>query len=155
MAQRVKCLPTKWETWIRSLGQEDPLEKEIATHSSTLAWKIPWIAKPGRLQSMRSQSQTRLTNFTFKIFTMLSFCPKTVQISHNYTYILSLHNLPPFPASHPSRSSGNIKLGSLCYTTTSHQLSVLYLIYIYTVALLNDASGSLFKAFLKAFSVPI
>ena len=50
--QRVKRLPTMWETWVRSLGQEDPLEKEMATHSSTLAWKIPWTEKPGRLQSM-------------------------------------------------------------------------------------------------------
>ena len=65
VAQRVKCLPAMQETWLRSLGQEDPLEKEMATHSSTLAWKIPWIEKPGRLQSMGSQSQTRLSNFTF------------------------------------------------------------------------------------------
>ena len=43
------------ETWVQSLGQEDPLEKEMATHSSTLAWKIPWTEKPGRLQSMGSQ----------------------------------------------------------------------------------------------------
>ena len=43
------------ETWVRSLGQEDPLEKEMPTHSSTLAWKIPWTEKPGRLQSMGSQ----------------------------------------------------------------------------------------------------
>ena len=43
------------ETQVRSLGQEDPLEKEMATHSSTLAWKIPWMEEPGRLQSMRSQ----------------------------------------------------------------------------------------------------
>jgi len=48
----VKHLPTMRETWVRSLGQEDPLEKEIATHSSTLAWKIPWTKEPGRLQSM-------------------------------------------------------------------------------------------------------
>ena len=47
----VKCVPTMWETWVRSLGQEDPLEKEMATHSSTLAWKIPWTEEPGRLQS--------------------------------------------------------------------------------------------------------
>ena len=44
-----------WETWVQSLGQEDPLEKEMATHSSTLAWKIPWMEEPGRLQSMGSQ----------------------------------------------------------------------------------------------------
>ena len=55
VAQRVKHLPAMQETWVRSLGQEDPLEKEMATHSSTLAWKIPWIEKPGRLQSMGSQ----------------------------------------------------------------------------------------------------
>ena len=55
VAQRVKRLPTVWETWVRFLGREDPLEKEMATHSSTLAWKIPWSEKPGRLQSMGSQ----------------------------------------------------------------------------------------------------
>ena len=54
-AQKVKHLPAMWETWVRSLGQEDPLEKEMATHSSTLAWKISWMKEPGRLQSMGSQ----------------------------------------------------------------------------------------------------
>ena len=44
-----------WETWVLSLGQEDPLEKEMATHSSILAWRIPWMEEPGRLQSMGSQ----------------------------------------------------------------------------------------------------
>ena len=48
----VKCLPTMQKTWVQSLGWEDPLEKEMATHSSTLAWKIPWLEEPGRLQSM-------------------------------------------------------------------------------------------------------
>ena len=52
VAQRVERLPAMQETWVRSLGQEDPLEKEMATHCSTLAWKIPWTEKPGRLQSM-------------------------------------------------------------------------------------------------------
>ena len=51
------------ETWVRSLGWEDPLEKEMATHSCILAWKIPWTEEPGRLQSMGSQSQTRLSYF--------------------------------------------------------------------------------------------
>ena len=55
MAQRLKGLPPMRETWIRSLGQEDPLEKEMATHSSILAWRIPWMEKPSRLQSMGSQ----------------------------------------------------------------------------------------------------
>ena len=55
VAQWVKRLPTMRETWVQSLGREDPLEKEVATHSSTLAWRIPWTEKPGRLQSMGSQ----------------------------------------------------------------------------------------------------
>ena len=55
MAQRIKCLPAMQETWVRSLGQEDPLEKGMAIPSSTLAWKIPWTEKSGRLQSMGSQ----------------------------------------------------------------------------------------------------
>ena len=55
MAQTVKRLSTMRETRVRSLGQEDPLEKEMAIHSSTIAWKIPWTEEPGRLQSMGSQ----------------------------------------------------------------------------------------------------
>ena len=55
MAQMVRRLPTVRETQVQSLGQEDPLEKEMATHSSTLAWKIPWTEESGRLQSMGSQ----------------------------------------------------------------------------------------------------
>ena len=55
VAQLVKNLPAMQETWVLSLGWEDPLEKEMAAHSSTLAWKIPWTADPGRLQSMGSQ----------------------------------------------------------------------------------------------------
>ena len=51
----VKCLPAMWETQVQSLGWEDPLEKEMATHSSILAWKIPWTEEPGGLQSMGSQ----------------------------------------------------------------------------------------------------
>ena len=55
MAQMVKRLPAMWETRVRSLGWEDPLEKEMATHSSILAWRIPWTEELGRLQSMGSQ----------------------------------------------------------------------------------------------------
>ena len=54
VAQRLKHLPTMQETQVQSLGWEDLLEKEMATHSSTLAWKIPWMEEPGRLQSMGS-----------------------------------------------------------------------------------------------------
>ena len=55
VAQTVKDLPAMQGTWVRSLGQEDSLEKEMATHSSTLVWKIPWTEKPGRLEFMGSQ----------------------------------------------------------------------------------------------------
>ena len=55
VAQTVKHLPTMRETQVQSLGREDPLEKEMATHSSILAWKIPWTEDPARLQSMDSQ----------------------------------------------------------------------------------------------------
>ena len=55
MAQTVKCLLTMRETRVQALGLEDPLEKEMAIHSSTVAWKIPWTEEPGKLQSMGSQ----------------------------------------------------------------------------------------------------
>ena len=63
-AQRVKHLPVMGETQVRSLGQEDALEKEMAIHSSTLAWRIPWTEEPGGLQSTGSQSWTRRSDFT-------------------------------------------------------------------------------------------
>ena len=55
MAQTIKNLPEMQDTWVRSLGWEDLLKKEMATHSGILAWRIPWIEKPGELQSMGSQ----------------------------------------------------------------------------------------------------
>ena len=58
MGQSVKRLPAKWETRVPSLGREDPLEEEMATHSSVLAWRIPRTEEPGGLQCMESQSQT-------------------------------------------------------------------------------------------------
>ena len=54
MAQMVKCQPTMWETRVQPLGREDLLEKEMATHSTILAWKIPWTKKPGRLQATQT-----------------------------------------------------------------------------------------------------
>ena len=90
VAQRVKRLPAMTETWVQSLGQEDPLEKKKATHSSTLAWRIPWTEKPGRLQSIGSQRvghdwATSLSlslffwklyscGFTFKSLFWVNFC---------------------------------------------------------------------------------
>ena len=65
LGQTVKRLPTMQETWIRSLGQEDLVEKETATHSSILAWKIPWTEERSRLQSIGPKSGTRLGAFFF------------------------------------------------------------------------------------------
>ena len=62
VAQTVKNLPALQETRVQSLGQEDPLEKRMATHSSVLAWEIPWTEEPGGLQFVGSQSRTRLSN---------------------------------------------------------------------------------------------
>ena len=64
VVQMVKRLPTMREAQVRSLGQEDPLEKEMATHSSTLAWKIQWMEEPGTLQGI-AKSWTPLNDFTF------------------------------------------------------------------------------------------
>ena len=58
MVQRLKRLIIMWETWVLSLGQEDPLEKKMATHSSILAWKILWTEEPGGLQAMGHESRT-------------------------------------------------------------------------------------------------
>ena len=60
MAQTVKNLPTMQESQVRVLGQEDPLKKEMATHTSSLAWRIPWTKEPGKLQSIRSMGSQRV-----------------------------------------------------------------------------------------------
>ena len=88
VAQRVKHLPAMQETWVWSLSQEDPLGKEMATHSSTLARKIPWTEKPGRLQSMGSQrvghdwaislSTTKLVRYKVHIILCFAYdCPSS------------------------------------------------------------------------------
>ena len=64
MAQTVNNPPTTQEMWVRSLGQEDPLEKDMATLSSTVAWRIPWTEEPGGLQSMRSQESDTAEGLT-------------------------------------------------------------------------------------------
>ena len=68
VVQRLKSLPAMWETWVRSLGREDPLEKEMATHSSILAWRIPWMEELGGLQSTghkESDTTERLHSLSF------------------------------------------------------------------------------------------
>ena len=88
----VKSLPAMWETWVQSLGQEDPLEKEMAPHSSTLAWKIPWTEEPGGLQSRGSQrvgndyttnahvhktSAVKALLFVFLMYCVILYCLKS------------------------------------------------------------------------------
>ena len=63
--QRVKHLPPMWESWVRSLGWEDPLEKEVVTHSSILAWRIPWMEEP-TVHGV-TKSRTRLSDFTYTV----------------------------------------------------------------------------------------
>ena len=79
MAQTVKHLSTMQETWVPSLGREDPLEKEIAIHSRTIAWKIPWTEEPGRVHRV-AKSRTQLSDFTFtQQRTVKNYlCPDTV-----------------------------------------------------------------------------
>ena len=64
MAQRLKHLPAMWETWVQSLGQEDPLEKEMATHSIILAWRIPWTEEPGGLYTPWGRKESDSTEVT-------------------------------------------------------------------------------------------
>ena len=94
---RFPCLPTQG-TRVRSLGQEDPLEKEVATHSSVHGWEIPWTEEPGRLQSMGSQTKQTITivksNTIDNMVISSSFCfkeQKTHSPSSNY---VGLHFLP-------------------------------------------------------------
>ena len=73
-----------WEIWVWSLGWEEPLEKDMATHSSILAWKISWMEEPGRLQSMGSQSGTQQSDFTFLFLKELSkvYCAVEMLVIH-------------------------------------------------------------------------
>ena len=95
VAQRVQCLPAMQETRAWFLGQKDPLEKEMATHSSTLAWKIPWTEKPGRLQSMGSQrvGHDWVTSLHFRnclqmLYNMISQTPRKHLILYKFLIFL-------------------------------------------------------------------
>ena len=98
--------------WVWSLGGEDPLEEEVATHSSTLAWRIPWTEEPGGLQSMGSQSQAGLsdwathTQITYHSPAHLGWTPR---LSHGVALLTSLTSFPtifsPLPCLHQPRPS--------------------------------------------------
>ena len=91
VAQRIKHVPAMRETQVQSLGWEDPLEKETATHSSILAWRIPWREEPVGLQSTGSQSRTRLSEFTSLVFIRQLYPEVNLRLSgdicgrHNWT----------------------------------------------------------------------
>ena len=87
VAQTVKHLPTLWETWVQSLGQEDLLKKEMATHSSILAWKIPLTEEPDRLQSMGSQRVGH--NWATSLHICHSF-PAKRQLSSNFMVTVTI-----------------------------------------------------------------
>ena len=90
VAQKVKHLPAMQETRVWSLDWEDPLEKETATHSSTLAWKIPWPEEPGRLHTVHgvTKSQTQLSNFTFFLsFTLFRYSNFIKKTKKRLTYV--------------------------------------------------------------------
>ena len=104
MAQTVKNLPAMWETWVQSLGQEGPLEKGMATHSSILAWRIPWTEEPNIVQSMGSQRGTA-EQLTLSLFTgmvnsvcQLDWATRYPDIQDNsLTPDLLTSSLKPFP----------------------------------------------------------
>ena len=94
VAQRLKCLPAMRETWVQSLGWEDPLEKEMATHSSILAWRIPWTEEPGGLQSTGSQrvghDWALSLHFTFKEKASLPWQMRTTITQGSFVYSILL-----------------------------------------------------------------
>ena len=95
VVQRVKHLPSMQETWVQSLGGEDPLEKEMATHSSIIAWKTPWMEKPDGLQSMELQRVghdwvTSLSLFTFKHSIYLPHCVLNTLVIHPHLILLRI-----------------------------------------------------------------
>ena len=97
LAQTVKHLPAIWEPQVRSLGWEDPLEKQMAPHSSTLAWKIPWTEEPGGLQSTASQSGTLASLSWLNCdVSSVSGVQQRESITHGHTPILTVCPCSPF-----------------------------------------------------------
>ena len=111
VAQMVKHLPAMWETWVRFLGQEDPLEKEMAIHCSTLAWKIPWTEEPDRLQSMadtterlHKQTESKGVNHVYCLSQSLCSLQTTFMCS-TLDPLFLLPHLPPEKSVCRSRSN--------------------------------------------------
>ena len=99
MAQMVKNLLAVQEAWVQSLGQEDPLEKGMATHSSVLAWRIPWTEEPGRLQSMGSQrvdTTERLTHTLSLRSRQVSFSSSSAELGGKGRSVAAFPQLKAF-----------------------------------------------------------
>ena len=104
VAQTVKNLPTVRETGVRSLGWEDPLEKEMATHSSILAWRIPWTEEPGKLQSRRVTKLNTTEQLTLSLFSPhIPYTPAPLDLASSISYhhlsLLCLRVQPSLPGS--------------------------------------------------------
>ena len=113
MAQRLKPLPAMWETWVQSLGQEDPLEKEMSTHFSILAWRIPWTEEPGGLQSMGSQRVRHdwATSLSLSLFTLTGTWGYNLDLSFVGTLFRTLYKAHCLQASSSfCLSAGDLKL---------------------------------------------
>ena len=105
VAQTVKDLPAMWETWVWSLNQEDILEKGMATHSSSLAWRIPWTEEPGRLQSIGLQKRHRVfEQLTFSLFKIQSHKDYKKSLADNDT----CHLLDRLPKSQGKRTADSL-----------------------------------------------
>ena len=127
VVQRLKRLPAMWETWVRSLGLEDPLEKEMATHSSILAWRIPWTEELGGLQSTghKELDMTERLHFHF-----LSYSdPTTLASLHFLRYRSpasgSLHKLLPFLRMYLFPAHSDIRF------QFKNHLKYVYIIYLF------------------------
>ena len=116
----VKWLPAMQETWVRSLGREDPLKKEMATHSRILAWKIPWTEEPGRLQSTGHKSRIQLSTLSFLSLLMCDFiCLKFSSFKNSVCRPPSLGSLPAVYSLSWATTACHLALGShSCYTTS-------------------------------------
>ena len=91
VAQTVKNLPAMWETWVRSFGQEDPVEEEMATHSSILAWETSWTEEPGRIQSVGCRVRYDWATKTFTFTFMVPLVPAPCLKGYLSSAVLFLH----------------------------------------------------------------
>ena len=136
-AQRLKCLPGMQETRVQSLSWEDPLEKEMATHSSTLAWRIPWSEEPGRLQSMGLQrvGHDWVTSlFSFLCMYVYNICifVAVCAYMHDFNYLATLVLVLWRPLSNISTVAqacpywaGSVSRGLRLCSTETKQLSII------------------------------